>query len=1123
MRTNKLRRRVLSLALVFCMVLTMVPAALAAQGSQFTDVDHNSWAYPYIQDVVNKGLFNGTGEGKFSPNNTMDRGMIVTVLSRMAGVQVDNNAKTSFPDVEPGHFYTGAVEWAVQNGITEGFEDGTFRPNSPVTRAQVAVFLLRYASYAMLLLPETAAEKVFTDSNRIPNWAKDAVKTLQMAGIIAGYEDGSFQPMRNISRAEAAKLISVFLSVAKEQPDPTVEPTESTEPSESMEPTQEPTVPTEPAGPFTITFTGEHYTVFYQGEAVSEISLDKNVSYAEFRLTVEDGYEIYDITATNGNLRNMDSNYVLGGLTEDATVKVEVGLARHTVTFDPCNGEPATTVKVVHGNAVEKPKDPVKTDDVFEGWYTTAGDKWDFTVAVLSDMTLYAYWENDSSIDMTLYVDGVNGKDTNDGLTPETALKTMTKAQALIPAKVQNGTIYITGTITVSGEEAWSLNGKDCTVKRWDRCVSDLIVVEGSLTLSNITIDGNRENIDFSDPQLKMGHCLYIPVGGELTINDGTVIQNNYHYKGQGGAIYLYQGGTVIMNGGKITKNESGYTGGAIGIMGGRTEDATATFIMNGGEISENLAGSMASAISGTSYYMYIEINGGQIVNNTTKSVNNAAIYHGSKYGAVVLTGGTISGSKDTNGDASAGVYTSYDVCQINPKERGSLVLEDYVTFSNSNTSSGKLVFPYTKKPLSYLGGGKLQVMVRNLYVGAVVLSGTDEYQLTQDDFSRVQVLNDIKGAYQVVLDQEHNQIILDEIPNNDIIVYLNGVSGKDENDGLTKNTAVKTFAKAKAILKAQVDAAGTIPADANFVISLVNKVTITEDTSLSFTDFGAYAPRCMVKRDASYSSGQFFIIKACHVTMENIIFDGNKPFVKNNSAAMFSLDYDSDSETGTLVTANAGTVFQNHTANSMGGVFSLNSGLAKQDTNLIINGATFRGIEGGSGAIALTWGSSTSIGARSNCIINDILVEDCVCSNGMFYAYFGGDIVLNGGVFRNNTAKTGGSIAAIGNGSGARIIVNAPESGKQMELDGDIYLQNGVYDADGNVSLAEGCVVYIGGPLATNLNIRASLSMRKVPVAEGLNYRLTEEDLAKVTMASGDALKLDKANNQIVITKSLY
>lgn len=140
-----------------------------------------------------------------------------------------------------------------------------------------------------------------------------------------------------------------------------------------------------------------------------------------------------------------------------------------------------------------------------------------------------------------------------------------------------------------------------------------------------------------------------------------------------------------------------------------------------------------------------------------------------------------------------------------------------------------------------------------------------------------------------------------------------------------------------------------------------------------------------------------------------------------------------------------------------------------------------------------------------------------------MFYAYYGGDIIFNGGVFRNNTAKTGGSIASIGSGAGARIIVNAPEAGRQMDLDGDIYLQNAVYDENGNVSLVDGCVVYISGPLATNLTIRATMSMRKVPVAEGLGYRLTGEDLAKVSMVSGDVLKLDEANNRIVITKSIY
>lgn len=187
MHRNKLLRRVLALALVFCMVLTTVPAAFAAENSQFTDVNANHWAYPYIQDVVSQELFQGTGSNRFTPEGTMTRGMLATVLSRMAGVAVDNQADAGFRDVPTGKWYTGAVAWAAQEKIIRGFGDGTFGPTKPVTREQAATMLVRYADTMGLYLRQTVEAQTFTDESAIQGWAKDAVLLLQMAQVLSGY------------------------------------------------------------------------------------------------------------------------------------------------------------------------------------------------------------------------------------------------------------------------------------------------------------------------------------------------------------------------------------------------------------------------------------------------------------------------------------------------------------------------------------------------------------------------------------------------------------------------------------------------------------------------------------------------------------------------------------------------------------------------------------------------------------------------------------------------------------------------------------------------------------------------------------------------------------------------
>lgn len=1123
MHSNKLLRRVLSLALVFCMLLTAVPAAVAAADGQYRDVDTGSWAYPYIQDVTARGLFNGTGADRFSPNGTMTRAMLATVLARMAGVSPDNGEDAGFTDVPAGTWYTGSVAWAAGCGVIQGMGDGTFRPMAPVTREQAATMLYRYAASADLVLPATAEKAEFTDGAKIHGWAAAAVQALQLAEILNGYPDGSFRPARSITRAEAAKILSVFLAVARpeeappEPTDDTTEPSAPTEPSTPSDPTVpvEPTVPTEPAEPITVTFTGERCTVLVGGEPTTRVTLEAGVDYLEFSLFVEDGYEIYDITASTGTLANLGSNYVLGGLTGDTAVAVTTGLVKHTVTFDPCNGEAPAAVKVVHGETVQQPRDPEKTEDVFQGWHTAAGDAWDFTAPVLADMTLYAYWLNDSYVDAVLYLDGVNGSDLNDGLTPETAVKTFAKAQALMPAKVRGGVIYIVNTVTVTEAETWDMGGKDCVVKRWSECLTDMIdVPSGSLTLSNITIDGNRDNIDLELlDKAALGHCLYVSASGELTIHDGTVIQNNYHIKGQGGALYIYQGGKVTMNGGKLLNNEAGFTGGAIGISGSSKPELSCTFIMNGGEISGNFSGSLGGAIAGASGYMYIELNGGVISGNTTKSVTSAAVYHGSKYGHLKLSGVTVRDNLYADGTPSAGVYTSYSTGVISPT--GATALEDRLVVNNSNTTSGKLNYYLTDTGLANLST-PLPIQLKNLYVGAVVLAGTGDCTLTEADVAKIALVNDIEGAYFLNLDPELNQIVLAEVPNHDIVVYLNGVAGKDTNDGLTVKTPVKTFERAKELLHERVNAAENIPEDAGFVISLVNKVTVTEDMTLTFADFGEQADRCMLRRDASFSSGQMFSLDGAAVVLEDFVIDGNLPFVKNNSGAMFSMN------NGARVTVNDGTVIRNYKSTGMGGLFYLSSSKQNGDTVLTFNGGHIYNVEGGSGAVAILWGSTVSGAYHSKCVVNDLLLEDSVCSTGMFYLYAGCTMELNGGTFRNNTATSAGSVAAVRDGKTCQLLLNSPAEGKTMRLEGDIYLYNASYDEDGNATPVPDCLVYITGPLKTDLSISATLAFRKIAVAQGFGYTLTEADLARTSMTSGDALTLNTAANQFVITKTM-
>ncbi len=109
----------------------------------FRDVKESDWFFPAVKYAAEKGLFKGTTETTFSPNDSMTRGMVVSVLHRLAGEPMGNMA--SFTDVSSSDWYSSPVGWAAANNVVSGYGEGQFRPNDNVTREQLAGILQRYA------------------------------------------------------------------------------------------------------------------------------------------------------------------------------------------------------------------------------------------------------------------------------------------------------------------------------------------------------------------------------------------------------------------------------------------------------------------------------------------------------------------------------------------------------------------------------------------------------------------------------------------------------------------------------------------------------------------------------------------------------------------------------------------------------------------------------------------------------------------------------------------------------------------------------------------------------------------------------------------------------------------
>lgn len=176
----------------------------------FNDVSYGDWYYDAVQFVYSKGIMDGVDYYKFAPNGTITRGMILTMLWRMAGEPFEMPV-TSFTDVEIGRYYTTAVAWACRNGIADGMGESTFGPNDAITREELVTLLYRYAQYFGHSCIGTSIEG-FADAGSVSSYAYNAMCWAYKAGVVTGTTGSRLNPQGTASRAEAAQMIMSFYS-----------------------------------------------------------------------------------------------------------------------------------------------------------------------------------------------------------------------------------------------------------------------------------------------------------------------------------------------------------------------------------------------------------------------------------------------------------------------------------------------------------------------------------------------------------------------------------------------------------------------------------------------------------------------------------------------------------------------------------------------------------------------------------------------------------------------------------------------------------------------------------------------------------------------------------------------
>ena len=189
-----------------------VKAVFAAQETDpdfpFADVAKGSWYYEGVRYAYENGLMSGTGEGTFSPDLPTSRGMLVTILYRLAGSPAAGSA--SFTDVAKGQWYADGVAWASANGVVSGYPDGSFRPNDTITREQMATILYQYARIQGKLDDSRADLSIFSDLDSLSAYAKEPMSWAVAQGLFSGVSADTLAPGGSTTRAQAAVILTAF-------------------------------------------------------------------------------------------------------------------------------------------------------------------------------------------------------------------------------------------------------------------------------------------------------------------------------------------------------------------------------------------------------------------------------------------------------------------------------------------------------------------------------------------------------------------------------------------------------------------------------------------------------------------------------------------------------------------------------------------------------------------------------------------------------------------------------------------------------------------------------------------------------------------------------------------------
>ena len=197
------------------MLVVLLVTAFAMQVNArvvFSDLAPTHWCYNKIIDFESKGYVCGYEDGTFKADQTITRAEYVKIVNNFFGYKPNTEKVANFSDVNSGDWFAPYVNEAVERGYITGFEDGTFRPQDPIRRQEATVILARILGIDKEVYPANHIDGLaqYSDSDKVQDWARVAIHSYSVYNFINGYTDGTLKILQNVTRAETVELLHVL-------------------------------------------------------------------------------------------------------------------------------------------------------------------------------------------------------------------------------------------------------------------------------------------------------------------------------------------------------------------------------------------------------------------------------------------------------------------------------------------------------------------------------------------------------------------------------------------------------------------------------------------------------------------------------------------------------------------------------------------------------------------------------------------------------------------------------------------------------------------------------------------------------------------------------------------------